>query len=497
MQVNHIIVQAGGRGTRLEHLTANKPKALVPVQNLPLLFHLFRLFPDKRFVIVADHKKEVLRAYLECFADVKHLVVDAEGAGTCAGLGRAADLLPDGEPFMLIWSDLMLPEGFAPPETPGDHIGLSETFYCRWRYRDGLFSEERSEEHGVAGLFVFVDRSRLAGIPESGEFVRWLKERGMKFVPFGLGGTKELGLLSEYEKLGRDKTRPFNKLTVEGDTVVKEPVDEQGGKLAEREIKWYEHALKLGVTAIPKIHGVNPLKMERIEGKNVYEYTDLTFCEKTAILRKLTDGLKNLHGLEKVAADAFSVREAYYGKTMERLRKIRDLIPFADRKTITVNGRACRNVFFYGRDFENLLYRVKCDAFAFIHGDCTFSNIMLKDDGEPMFIDPRGYFGHTELYGDSNYDWAKLYYSIVGNYDRFNLKDFRLAIGENSVELKIESNNWEDTEHEFFRLSGADAQTIKLLHAVIWLSLTTYAWQDYDSVCGAFYNGLSYLEELL
>ena len=37
MQIDHIIVQAGGKGTRLEHLTANKPKALVPVENLPML----------------------------------------------------------------------------------------------------------------------------------------------------------------------------------------------------------------------------------------------------------------------------------------------------------------------------------------------------------------------------------------------------------------------------------------------------------------------------
>lgn len=44
----YIIVQAGGKGTRMEHLTANKPKALVPVNNLPMLFHLFRKYPDKK-----------------------------------------------------------------------------------------------------------------------------------------------------------------------------------------------------------------------------------------------------------------------------------------------------------------------------------------------------------------------------------------------------------------------------------------------------------------
>ena len=95
------------------------------------------------------------------------------------------------------------------------------------------------------------------------------------------------------------------------------------------------------------------------------------------------------------------------------------------------------------------------------------------------------------------YDWAKLYYSIAGNYDRFNLKDFRLEIGEKEVSLSIGSNHWEDMEPEFFQMTGAKEGEIKLLHGVIWLSLTTYAWQDYDSICGAFYNGLYYLEDVL
>ena len=47
-------------------------------------------------------------------------------------------------------------------------------------------------------------------------------------------------------------------------------------------------------------------------------------------------------------------------------------------------------------------------------------------------------------------------------------------------------------------LGGAiPIEDIKLIHAIIWLSLTTYAWEDYDSICGAFYNGLYYLEDVL
>ena len=46
MNPQYIIVQAGGKGTRMEHLTANKPKALVPIGNRPMLFHLFEKYPD-------------------------------------------------------------------------------------------------------------------------------------------------------------------------------------------------------------------------------------------------------------------------------------------------------------------------------------------------------------------------------------------------------------------------------------------------------------------
>jgi GTP:adenosylcobinamide-phosphate guanylyltransferase len=497
VRVNYIIVQAGGRGERLGPLTANKPKALVPVANRPLLFHLLRRFPDGRFIIIADYKGAVLREYLDCFAAARCLVTEAEGKGTCAGLSRALALLPEGEPFMLIWSDLLLPDSFRLPAEAGDYIGLARTFPCRWSYRDGVFREESSAACGVAGLFVFRDKAALSGVPASGEFVRWLGERALPLRELDLSGTREIGLLAEYEAAEREKCRPFNKIRIEGDELIKEPVDEQGKRLAEREQKWYKMAIMKGVRDIPRIYGTDPLRMELVRGKNIYEYADLTPAEKRPLLRRLTGALQSLHRLGRAPADPFSRREAYYGKTMARLAGIRDLAPMAQQKTIVVNGRECRNVYFYKRDLERRLEALPRGDFAFIHGDCTFSNIMLRENGEPVLIDPRGYFGFTELYGDPLYDWAKLYYSVVGNYDRFNLGDFRLLIGSDGVELTIGSNHWEDMAADFFTLSGADPEAVKLLHAVIWLSLTTYAWQDYDSVCGAFYNGLYHLEEAL
>ncbi|WP_026834808.1 sugar phosphate nucleotidyltransferase [Eubacterium xylanophilum] len=517
--MKYIIIQAGGKGTRLRHLTRNKPKALVPVDNLPMIFHLFRKYPDKRFIIIGDYKKDVLRKYLAEFATVKYKVVDAEGTGTCSGVSNALEMVPEGEPFMLIWSDLVLPEGFWLPEEYSsdskkpieyDYVGLSGTFPCRWKFENGKFSEERSVENGVAGFFLFKNKDFLKNVPQSGELVRWFAENNQHFKTVDMSGTREFGVLEEYDKLEQIKTRPFNRITVDGDVLTKEALDEQGRKLAVRECAWYDKVKNLGIEGIPKIYETNPLKMENIKGKNIYD-CNLGTDDKRKILESLVGTLKDLHGRDTILADPFSMHEAYYNKTMQRLSKIQNLVPYAMEKSIKINDRLCRNIFYHTDELERKLNQIKTKVFTLIHGDCTFSNLMIRDSGEPVLIDPRGYFGFTELYGDERYDWAKLYYSVVGNYDKFNLKQFDLVIGGHSCEggeltkdlesgeirLKIESNGWENLEKDFFELTGADESEIKLLHAIIWLSLTTYAWQDYDSICGAFYNGLYYLEEVL
>lgn len=501
MQFDYIIVQAGGKGTRMEHLTRNKPKALVPINNLPMIFHLFAKYPQAKYIVIGDYKCDVLERYLTAFSKVDYTVVNAGGKqGTCGGLSNALDKLPDSASFMLIWSDLILNEDFDISNIPmGNYVGTSLGFECRWKFENGIFLEERSSTSGVAGMFLFENKNVLNGVPESGEFVKWLSVQNIKFGTVILDRTKEYGLLSEYNKLQTEKCRPFNRMTVEGDCVIKEGIDEQGRQLALREKAWYEKTKALGYKNLPKIYSIEPLKLEKISGRNIYEYTDIPIEQKKIILYEIVECLKNLHKFGCVPYDDASFQDAYLDKTFARLEKVRSLVPFANDEIITINGRKCRNIFFCKDKLQAEFDKLKPIKFVFLHGDCTFSNLMLRDDKEPVLIDPRGYFGKTEFYGDVAYDWAKLYYSLVGNYDQFNLKRFSLWINEADVCLKIESSNWEQLEDYFFELLGSEVtkKQIKLIHAIIWLSLTTYAWQDYDSVCGAFYNGLYYLEEVI
>lgn len=500
METNYIIVQAGGKGSRMQILTRNKPKALVPVNNLPMIFHLFRKYSDKRFIIIGDYKFDVLERYLREFAEVDYKMVCSSGhQGTCAGLSEALTYIPNHERFMLIWCDLVLPEEYEIPETSNNVIGISKDFSCRWKYQDGKLEEECSDQHGVAGHFIFSDKSVIADIPEEGEFVRWLRDKGLVFEEQPLYRTKEYGLYSEWEKLPKMRCRPFNKITIKGDKIIKKGIDDQGRRLAEREAAWYKKLQGKAFDAIPMIYSYEPLSMELIDGKNIYEYAYLSDNQKRYVIEKIVGCLKEVHRMESVPYDEASYRDAYLDKTYGRLKRVRNLVPFADNPTVIINGKVCRNIFYHQDEVERLVMQYAPREFVLLHGDCTFSNIMLQYDTKPVLIDPRGYFGRTEFFGDAAYDWAKLYYSLFSNYDQFNLKRFKLDIGEREVKLDIASNNWEKMEDYFFELLDGEVtrRQMKILLAIIWLSLTTYAWEDYDTICGAFYNGLYYLEEAL
>lgn len=500
--LKYIIVQAGGRGSRLETLTANKPKALVPVDNLPMIFHLFRKYPDAHFLIIADYKKETFKRYLKAFAKSDYEVVEVSKKGTCSGINECLKSIPENTPFMLIWCDLILSNIVGMPEQVNkNYLGISKDFSCRWSYSEGKFIEKNSAENGVAGMFIFRDKTLLNGLPEEGEFVRWLSNRNIEFERLDMYGGLEIGTMLSYfqNELNKPKCRPFNKMEFKGDIVLKYPLNEQGKKLAADEIAWYRKVSELGYKNIPKIYGFDPLVMEKIKGENIFQYSFLTKGFKRALLSRIVEALKKLHSLvPEMPSSPEDCESNYITKTFDRLKTVYDLVPFAKDEYVMINGCKCRNIFAVREKITSDMRSMFPEKFCLIHGDNTFHNMMIETDGvRPVLIDPRGYFGKTKFYGDVDYDWAKLYYSVCGDYDQFNRKNFSLEIQKEGVELEIVSNNWKEMEEDFFTLTGADRKKIKLLHSLIWLSLTTYAWEDYDAICGAFYKGLLELQKYL
>lgn len=500
--MQNIIVQAGGLGSRLESLTINKPKCMVSIDNLPIIFHLFKKFPKARFSIIADYKHDILEKYLTIFAkDIDFRIIKASEKGTCSGIADAAADIDNKLPLILIWCDLVLGNEFFLPQTTDNYIAISNTFECRWSFKNNQLIKEPSKENGVAGLFFFKEAEALKEVPKGGEFVAWLATQNINFQRFDLTDSKEIGtMMSFYQNSNKGaKCRPFNKIECCGDYVEKSAVNEYGAKIAVREKNWYKFVTNLNYKHIPQIQTFEPLVMQRIRGKNIYEYQNFTLTQKQGIIKKIVGVIKELHELQptKPASEADLI-DNYITKTFDRIETVKDLIPFANDREIEINGKKYQNVFHQKESLINEIKKFFPKNFYVIHGDTTFSNIMLDDEKiDPLLIDPRGYFGNTEIYGDKDYDFAKLYYSIIGNYDQFNNKNFSLEIGQSGVSLKVVSNNWEDVAEFFIKESGVDIKKIKLLHAIIWLSFCTYAWDDYDSICASFYNGLIYLNEAL
>ena len=481
MEFDYIIVKAEGRGKALGRLTKNKPAVLVPVDNCPILFHLFHKYPDKQYIIIGDYQYDVLDRYLKTFATVEYNLIRAVNEEKePVGLAIALNLIPDGKAFLVVDGDVVLNEDYEFPVDVGNYIGqLSD---------------------GSTGCFLLKDSSLL----KKERIIETLEDSLTKFdivlQPMSLGQAVRYDTQEAVEQVVDRHCRPFNQMEWCKEFILKEGRDEQGQKLATREISWYRRMEELGFDKLPRIYSYEPFIMERINGSNIYDY-HFSYEEKRDMLADIIAVLRKLHALGNIPASKESMREAYAVKTFNRLNKVRSVIPFADKEYITINGRVCRNIYFHQREFEELTKKIKADKFVLIHGDCTFSNIMVREhDGkkEPVLIDPRGYFGYTEMYGDATYDWAKLYYSVVGNFDQFNNKNFTLTFLEDEVKVETASNHWEDMEDDFFALRAgeADREIIRFIYTIFWLSLTSYAWENYDSICGAFYNGLYYLEEL-
>jgi GTP:adenosylcobinamide-phosphate guanylyltransferase len=497
----HVIVQAGGRGSRLRHHTWNKPKCLVSVRGKSLLHHLFDRFSDAKFVIIGDYAFDRLAKYLDINQPkVEYVLVQTNTKGTSAGVAAALELVPANAPLVLTWSDLIIGQLPNWPEVDCPVVCTTSAFTCRWTASStGKLHELTGTKDGIPGLFYFPRSAALPPPPPSGEFVKWFSETVKDYRLLDCPDMEELGEFAAIEA-SNDRAgfcRFFNRVEIGESTVTKKVVDPAYAEVHCKEIAWYDKAKQLGFRRIPAILATEPLTMARIQGLHAYQMHDLTEREKRAVLADYLDALIALHDSDTGPANPAEVKEVYLQKTISRVESVSNMIPGFDHEAMTINGTKCRNVFHpkHRGTLERLLPGLQPTAFTPIHGDATFSNTLIDDKLRVWFIDPRGYFAKAGIMGDPWYDFAKVYYSAIGGYDTFNRRKFKLHIDEETVEILMEESAFASTAQAIFRdYFGEALARIEVLHGLIWLALSGYAKDDIDSVIGSFYLGLYWLE---
>jgi GTP:adenosylcobinamide-phosphate guanylyltransferase len=495
----HVIVQAGGRGSRLRHHTWNKPKCLVSVQGKPLLYHLFDKFLDAKFHIIGDYAFDKLKKYLETNKpDVEYSLFKSNTKGTCSGISDVLKVVPKDAELFIIWSDLKILELPQMPNTEFPIVFTTEAFTCRWTLNDENKLVERAGPMGIPGIFYAKRAEYFPMPPTSGEFVKWFSNSVKNFEVVNANNIEELGDYVNIE-LQNDRegfSRFFNKVKINETTVEKHAIDKNYSHLILKEQHWYKSVKDLGFRRIPNIISVDPYIMQRIKGQHAYLMTDLTERERRSILADYIESLMQLHSLGSQSSDSSDVKETYIKKTISRVLEVSNIIPGFEHKFITVNGLKCKNVFSDKKFFENIFEKLNPKFFTPIHGDPTFSNSLIDNNLKVWYIDPRGYFSKPGIWGDPMYDFTKIYYSAVGGYDLFNRKKFKLHIDNETVEIIMPESLFSTSGKEIFKeYFSKDIGKIETLHGLVWLSLSGYAKDDIDSVIGSFYLGLYYLEQ--
>ena len=290
----------------------------------------------------------------------------------------------------------------------------------------------------------------------------------------------------------------FNKITIKNNIFKKTPKNEIGKFKIKNESDFYLYIKNNNIQfAMPKLidYSNNELSLEYIENstiltnqitdKNVHFYIDL-----------IKKNINIIHSIHKPITSnilKIDIEIEFKNKILDRYNefdwKTNDLY----NSIKYVNNIKIHNIDYYCDIIYKKLYSYlnHREEYNLIHGDIHLGNILLDSSKNILFIDPRGYFGETKLFGIKEYDYAKLLFGISGYSVFDNLIIDKLNIVESNLEIDFIK------EFEYiFEINQFDKITI-LICLSIWLannSCFTNINKKITSIMIAYYYCEKYID---
>ena len=234
----------------------------------------------------------------------------------------------------------------------------------------------------------------------------------------------------------------FNNITINNNVFKKDSKNLVGKQKINNEIEFYLYIINNNIDlSIPKLidYQDGSLSIEyinnsctltnKINSSNIYEY-----------INKIKQKLFVIHNIKVPVSFNIIQRDL----NIEISKKVLDRFNEFDwdnnllyNSIKTVNGIKIRNIHYYCDTIKTKITDCIKNRWYYniIHGDTHLGNILLDKDDNLFFIDPRGYFGESKLFGLCEYDYAKLLFGLSGYSVFDNMIINELEINNNNIEI--------------------------------------------------------------
>lgn len=534
----HIIILAAGLGSRLSKFTHDIiPKYLINIDDNTGLFYLIQYWCQysKNIHLVIHSKYDIITKFyinniLTKYSEYINIIHYDNNDGTAYTLNyilnnNLKDV--DIKNLLLTWCDLYPNENIDFNKLKNKIKNKNNIYIftngnnCRYKLNANNKIEKVEDNNGnIVGIYYFNNYKKftLDNNCLNNDIVEYLENIG-DIYNFNINNITDYGdenkLLNiiNNQKINKFKCRYFNNIElIDEDKLLKKGITCKGKDIIKKEKKWYEYIKTLNNNEvnnlIPKIYDTFESGFIIEYKKNfipVYKFLDINkdnMEQKIEVLNNIINKINIIHDVDKnnVSKILFfnNLRMEINTKIIERKKIINDVLNYFGKIEYVNNLKI--------DTFENILNKCKniivqyyetIDVYEYsiIIGDCQFSNILIDPDNinNIAFIDPRGYFGNTEIFGPTEYDYAKILYGISG-YDNFNSSHFNINninVENKSITFEIESITFDKKIiNKYFN------KVHKAFIIIIWLSLAEYNKNNIWKCLSSYYYGL-YLGTLL
>ena len=265
----------------------------------------------------------------------------------------------------------------------------------------------------------------------------------------------------------------FNNIEIRNNIFVKSAKNEYGSIKIKTEIEFYKNIIENKIDfQIPKIYlldiSISIIEMEYLSKyyalTNTF-YTKYSSCtEEEAGSMSVTSHTTTLHPIidQKYIIDkiikGISILHNFTFKNITKEEYIKNIhIEIYDKivnrfndtkwentqlnQIHSVNGIKIKNIHYYLQKINykimEIINKMKTYNLTLIHGDIHLGNILINDEHNICFIDPRGYFGNSGLFGVKEYDYAKLLFGLSGYsvFDEMQIETLQINNGNIEIEF--------------------------------------------------------------